>query len=108
MKKAGFIFECGPDGADLKVVRHLTKRIQPELEFVHRTLDNKPKLIEDCGRAARQLIAAGCEKVFIIWDLIPTWKLDNEKPCRHEDRMRIYAQLALEQVLPEQVVLLCI
>lgn len=60
------IFECGPAGADKKVCEHLARQLQLELEIMSVTLDNKPRLISDCGRAAAQLLRDGCDRVLII------------------------------------------
>jgi len=67
------IFECGPAGADKKVCEYLARQLQPQLEIISVTLDNKPKLINNCGRSAAQLLKAGCDRVVIIWDLYPAW-----------------------------------
>jgi hypothetical protein len=47
-------------------------------------LDNKKKLVEDCGPVAKALLSE-CEKVIIVWDLYPAWREKGIKPCRHED-----------------------
>ncbi len=46
--RVGFIFECGPKGADVQVCQNLVARLKPEIEFVSRTLDNKPNLVNEC------------------------------------------------------------
>ena len=33
-ERVGFIFECGRDGADYKVCRHLLGRLNPKIEVV--------------------------------------------------------------------------
>jgi hypothetical protein len=106
--KVGFIFECGEKGADIKVVRHLVQRIDPKIEFMGRTLDSKPKLVQGCGAVAKQLLADGCDRVFIVWDLYPAWREKGKKPCRHEDRMNIFECLASNNVTLSKVVLICI
>ena len=55
--RVGFIFECGPNGADVQVCRNLVARLRPEIEFVPRTLDNKPNLVRECGPVAGVLLA---------------------------------------------------
>ena len=106
--KVGMIFECGPQGADRKVCEHLAKRIRPDLEIKSATLDNKPNLIADCGIVAAQLLADGCERVVIIWDLYPAWRVRGEKPCRKEDREDIAASLNSANVNLEMIELVCI
>lgn len=88
------IFECGPDGADLQVCRHLARLLHPSLEIVHVTLDNKPKLATECGAAAAKLLTEGCERIVIIWDLHPPWRSSRQKPCRKEDRETIFSSLS--------------
>jgi hypothetical protein len=63
--KIGFIFECGPDGADVQVCRHLVHKLNPAIEFIPNTLDNKKKLVEYCGPVAKVLLSE-CEKVIIV------------------------------------------
>lgn len=106
--KLGFILECGPQGADLKVCKNFVGRIRPADEFVAITLDNKPKLISGCGEAAKQLIKSGCETIYIIWDLFPDWRDDRTRPCMKEDRDNIFDSLNAVQVPLEKVHLVCI
>jgi hypothetical protein len=106
--KIGFILECGPEGADIKVCKNLVSRIRPEVEFVPIALDNKPKLINGCGKAAKQLLQVGCERVFIIWDLFPDWRNDRTRPCRKEDRDNIFESLNRSNVPLDKVSLICI
>jgi hypothetical protein len=84
--KIGYVFECGPDGGDIKVLKHLASLIIPNAEFNYEALSVKTTLLNECGKAAKRLLALGCEKVFIIWDLHPAWKADKGRPCRHEDK----------------------
>ena len=105
--KIGFIFECGEKGPDVKVCRHLVKLINTDIEFVPIELNNKPKLIQHCGKAAKSLLELdGCEKIIIVWDLYPPWR--DSKPCRHEDRQNIFHALKTERVDLHRVSLVCI
>lgn len=108
MTKIGMIFECGPNGPDQKVCEHLARRLVPNVYIEPATLDNKPKLIEGCGKVAATLLAHGCERVLIIWDLFPAWRSHNECPCRHEDREAIFRSLIREHIDPCHVHLICI
>jgi hypothetical protein len=101
------IFECGPDGADRKVCEHLARRLQADLEITSVTLDNKPKLIAECGLAAIRLLREGCERVVIVWDLHPPWR-SRRKPCRREDREAIFRALSRAGVESHRVSLICI
>lgn len=106
--KIGMIFECGPDGADKKVGEWLAKRIRQDLELMSITLDNKPNLVSECGRSTADLIAQGCERVLIFWDLYPPWRKDGERPCRKEDRENILQSLKEAGVPLKFVSLICI
>jgi hypothetical protein len=105
--KIGFIFECGPESPDVQVCRHLTHKLDPTIEFVASTLDNKKKLIEDCGAVAKVLLDE-CEKVIVVWDLYPAWRERGVRPCRHEDRQAIFQSLQAENIDLDKVILVCI
>ena len=105
--KIGFIFECGPEGPDVQVCRHLVYKLDPTIEFVPSTLDNKKKLVEDCGAVAKALLVE-CEKVIVVWDLYPAWRERGVRPCRHEDRQAIFQSLQAERVDLDKVFLVCI
>lgn len=105
--KIGFIFECGPDGPDVQICRYLVHKLDSTIEFISSTLDNKKKLLEDCGAVAKVLLDE-CEKVIIVWDLYPAWREKGIKPCRHEDRLAIFQSLQAEDVDLGKVFLVCI
>lgn len=104
----GMIFECGPQGADLQVCRALAERLVPSIRISHATLDRKPKLVTECGKAAAALLADGCERVFIVWDLYPAWREQKARPCRHDDRELIFQSLRTARVRANRVQLVCI
>ncbi|NER50235.1 MAG: hypothetical protein F6J92_26880 [Symploca sp. SIO1A3] len=84
--KIGMIFECGPDGADKSVCEHLVRMLNPDIEIAPSvTLGNKPNLLSECGIFAAQLLADGCDRIVIIWDLYPAWREKGQRPCRKED-----------------------
>jgi hypothetical protein len=66
--KIGFIFECGPGGADKQVCEYLARKLLSAVQCISRTLDNKANLLKDAGRVAAALLADGCERVLIVWD----------------------------------------
>ncbi len=103
--KIGFIYECGPQGADVDVCRNLAVRMKSEIECVARTLDNKANLVRECGPVAKVLLQE-CEHVFIIWDLFPPWR--EAVPCLHQDRVDIFESLGSAGVDLEKVSLVCI
>lgn len=102
------IFECGPGGADLQVCRHLACLLQSDIEIAHVTLGNKPHLVAECGTAAARLLAEGCERVVIVWDLYPPWRPNKQKPYRKEDREAIFQSLSRAGVDALQASLVCI
>lgn len=106
--KIGMIFECGPNGADQQVCEYLAHRLLPDIEVVSITLDDKPKLLRDCGPAAATLLRQGCERITIVWDLHPPWRKKKEPPCRKEDRETIHTSLSHSRVPIQQVALVCI
>jgi hypothetical protein len=92
--KIGMIFECGPKGADPKVYEYLAKQLQPDIEISPFFLDNKPKLIGECGKTAKALLELdGCERVLILWDLCPPWKEKRAQACRRNDCNLIHESL---------------
>ena len=61
--KIGFIFECGPQGADKLVCEYLASQLRPEVKLVSSTLDKKPNLLAEAGKVAVKLLADGCQCV---------------------------------------------
>jgi hypothetical protein len=106
--KVGMIFECGPAGADKAVCEMLAHRLKPDIRIASVTLDNKPKLLADCGQAAARLFQDGCARVIIVWDLYPPWREAGAKPCRREDRKAIARSLKKANVKSKPVYLICI
>lgn len=106
--KIGYVFECGPDGGDMKVLKYLTSLIVPAAEFAYAALSVKTTLLQESGKEVKRLKAAGCGKVFIVWDLFPAWREDKGKPCRHEDKETIKASLAAEGLSENDVIFLCL
>lgn len=106
--KVGMIFECGPAGADKVVCELLAQRLEPGIQILSVTLDNKPKLLADCGQAAAGLFEDGCERIIIVWDLYPPWRENKEKPCQKEDRQAIAQSLKKAKVKSKHVYLVCI
>lgn len=105
--KVGMIFECGDEGADIDVCRHLARRIRPSIRVEPDPLGNKRNLLNICGESAAQLLSIGCQKVFIIWDLYPSFKRDDD-PCRRNDKELIFESLSDAGVGLDKVELICI
>ena len=106
--KIGFVFECGPDGGDMKVLKHLTSLIVPDATFDYETLSVKTTLLSESGKAVKRLLDDGCEKVFIVWDLFPAWREDKGKPCRHEDKEAIKTYFNSKGLSENDVIFLCL
>jgi hypothetical protein len=106
--KIGLIVESGPQGAEAQVLPQLIGRLGHKHTVSIATLDNKPRMVDGCGKAAARLIADGCRKVLIVWDLYPAWRQKGEKPCRREDRHAIAASLEAAGVPQRKASLICI
>lgn len=107
--KIGFIFECGPQGADKSVCEYLASHLHPGVQLISRTLGNKPNLLAEAGKVAAKLLADGCRCVLIVWDLRPAWPDKKNKPCRHDERQALLQALAQAGIAVTQpVYLVCI
>jgi hypothetical protein len=101
----GFIFECGRDGPDYKVCRHLLGKLNGNIEMVARFLDHKQRLLSECGAVAAELLTS-CSRVVVIWDLMPPWGMG--KPCRYDDKKKAFQSLKDAKVPDHKVTLICI
>ena len=104
----GFVFECGPQGADKAVCEYLAGQLKPGEKIISRTLDNKLKLLEGAAPVAKQLLAEGCRKVLIVWDLRPAWPDKKDKPCRAKERQTLLKGLANHGLANAPVYLVCV
>ena len=92
------------EGADPKVYEYLAKQLRPDIEISSFFLDNKPKLIGQCGKVAKALLELeSCERVLILWDLCPPWKEKRAKACRHNDSNRIRESLTNAELTSQQL-----
>lgn len=108
--KLGLIVESGPQGAEAQVLPYLAKQIVPEVEVWSVTFRNKPELIAKCGLAVSKLLAGGCEKVLIVWDLYPAWREAGCRPDCVEDCLAIRQALREAGIVDDdgRVTLICI
>ncbi|MBN1292667.1 MAG: DUF4276 family protein [Candidatus Latescibacteria bacterium] len=107
--KLGFVFECGPEGPDVKVCLYLLKMLDDTVETAFEALTNKPGLINDCGRAAKNLIEIeNCDKVIVVWDLFPAWREKGQNPCRKEDREAIAEAMKNAGISKKRYEMVCI
>lgn len=83
--KLGLILECPNQGTDHVVYEYVIKKICPDIDVIviPSGTNNKPQMISNCGSIAQALLVSEkCDKVAILWDLIPTW---GGKACRKTD-----------------------
>lgn len=104
----GFIFECGPQGADKQVCEYFASQLRPGVKLISRTMDNKLKLLEGAASVAKRLLEEGCERVLIVWDLRPAWPDKKEKPCRAAERQTMLDALVKEELQDQPVYLVCV
>ena len=88
--KYGFVFECWIEGPDYKVLKHLVNWISPNCKFEAVTHGDKGVLLEECADSVDLLLKTGCDKVFIVWDLMPKY---TNCDCIVEERNLIRQQL---------------
>ncbi|MCX7046193.1 MAG: DUF4276 family protein [Candidatus Sumerlaeota bacterium] len=108
--KVGFIVECGPQGAETKVIPFLARALAPKIEPDVVPLDKKPILKQKCGKWAKALLDGGCRRVLIVWDMLPDWGEYEGKGCQHDDREEIATSLKNAGLNPEdrRIRLICI
>ncbi|MDR2345759.1 MAG: hypothetical protein LBE18_06805 [Planctomycetaceae bacterium] len=109
--KLGLILECPANGTDHQVYEHVIHELCPSIKIlaVPTGTSNKRQMIENCGKIASSLLELeSCDIVAIIWDLMPTWKKQGGKSCRHEDIDKIQTNLKNADVDLSKVKLICI
>jgi len=110
--KVGLLVECGREGLEAIVCRNLCqliaadRDIEIELEIV--PMDNKARLLEECGTATANLLANGCERVVILWDERPAWPEMGAPLCWHNDRVQALAELQAANIPEDAAFLVCI
>ena len=106
--KVGFIFECTDGGPDMRVCKRFLEILRARLRMDALGLSNKRHLRMHCGRAARHLLDSGCERVVILWDLVPPcWDEAEEDVSLYRDVRKIRASLQQHAVALDQVALVC-
>lgn len=105
-EKVGFIFECGRGGPDYRVCNHFLEQLNASIEMIPRFLDNKQRLVTECGDVASALLVAEkCSRVVVTWDLEPAW---GGFASRCRDRQHAFDSLRNANVPVQRVLLLCI
>jgi Domain of unknown function (DUF4276) len=110
--RVGFVVECGPGGADEKVLRYLVgvlrKDIDPRFQTCGPT--GKREILDECRKQVSNLFDKDrCDRVFVVWDLMPCdppFRDENDVPCRRKEREHLLGQLRPED--RARTVLLCI
>jgi hypothetical protein len=112
--KVGILVECGREGPEVIFCRRIAELLRQELtaDFVLELdivpMDNKLRLLEECGAAARGLLEGGCDRVVILWDERPAWPMKEERLCWHNDREKILGELRQAGLDESPVYLVCI
>ncbi len=108
--KVGMVYECGPDGADIKVCEYLAKLLAPNIELCPpTTLSNAGNLMRESGKVAKKLLEIDhCDLVIVIWDFYPR----RGRPlCIGDDCKKIKAKFdeaKLTEKQKQHVYLVCI
>jgi hypothetical protein len=110
--RLGFVVECFRDGADHKVLEQVVLRMRPELtkdDLRWSCMRKKRFLLDDCGAAVEALFNADkCDRVFVVWDLMPCDKEMQEKgkpSCKLE---RVHVLSKVDPKHHARTVLICI
>ena len=99
--KIGLIVECCDGGAETKVIPHVARLIRPAAVPVVVPLRSKRLLKANCGPAAKALMEkSGCQRVLILWDLLPDFNEYEGRGCRRSDKEEIAASLKSAGVSP--------
>ncbi len=110
--RVGILVECGRGGLEDVLCRRicelLRQQIKVDFEIDIVPMDNKARLIQDCGTVAARLLDDGCRRVVILWDERPAWPKIGEPLCWHNDRQSILANLHRAEVANRPVYLVCI
>lgn len=106
--KVGFVVECGPGGPEEKVFTYLVKLLRADITPRITTCRGKNHIFKDCDAFVGALLAEGCQRVFVVWDLVPCdppFRV-NKKPSCEKEREYLWAQIAPER--RDRTTLLCI
>ncbi len=107
--KVGFVLECFRDGADHKVIEHVVRAVRPDVGRVYMCSGSKRVLFESCSKLVEGLfVAERCDRVFVVWDLIPcdAGFQERGKPSCVKERQHLWHSLRPED--RAKTVMLCI
>ena len=112
MNKIGLLVESGPSGLEAIVCRRICDLLNAQhdvdLEVDILPMDNKRRLLNECGSASQALLVGGCERVVILWDERPPLLTSNEKLCWHRERQIALGNLNAAVIDLTRVHLVCI
>lgn len=105
--KIGLIVDCATDGPDWQVYSlWVNQLLGDDVQVEQSSAVNKKQLVQQAGVRAKNLFDEGCEKVFIIWDLWPSW--GQGKPSQAADEGAIEHSLRQAGVTNPCVYLICV
>lgn len=110
--RVGILVECGRDGLEDVLCRRICELLSEmtgivfELEVI--PMDNKARLIHECGSVVSTLVAEGCDRVVVLWDERPAWPTLGDRLCWHRDRESIQESLRQAGVTHGLAGLVCI
>lgn len=95
--RVGILVECGRDGLEDLLCRRICDLLRDQTGIVFEIdivpMDNKARLIHECGTVVSGLLADGCDRVVILWDERPAWPQMGDPLCWHNDRTAIIRNL---------------
>ncbi|WP_165224681.1 DUF4276 family protein [Aquisphaera insulae] len=110
--RVGLLVECGRDGLEDVLCRRIFELlcVLPGITFEADVvpMDNKRRLIQECGTVAARLLGDGCDRVVILWDERPAWPQQDERLCWHRDRQDVLRNLVQARVTEGRAHLVCI
>jgi hypothetical protein len=107
--KIGLILECTKAGPDEKVYSHWIREQLGAATIIEPSCcGNKKVLINEAGQRANALFAMGCDKVLIIWDYLPPWKLTESRPSVASDKKAVANSLRGAKVANPCVYVICV
>ena len=72
--KIGIVCEGQRGCAETQVFPKLIKLLCPRAEIDVVPTGNRPAVLKEAPTVAQRLFEAGCNTVFVIWDVFPEWR----------------------------------
>jgi hypothetical protein len=107
--RLGLVLECAREGADEKVLTCLVRRLAPTTVLAPPAcMINKAQLIEKGAGAAKLLLNTDrCNRVFIVWDLKPEWR-DQQQRMSYKQELALMRTKLAEAGIQARVDLFCL